>query len=94
MNFIANFSQVWSVVLMLLLLTSNVLFLSIVTPILQRSTDKYHVSDKQRSSLPEMFCKKSVLKNFAKSTENDMFQSLIFNKVACLSLATLSKKWF
>ena len=36
-----------------------------------------------RSSHPEVFCKKSVLRNFAKVTAKHLCQSLFFNKVAC-----------
>ena len=39
-----------------------------------------------------MFCKKAVLKNFTKLTENHLCQSLLLNKVADLSPATLFKK--
>ena len=39
-----------------------------------------------------MFCKKGVLKNFAKFTGKHRCQSLVFNKVAGLSPATLLKK--
>ena len=46
-------------------------------------------SQKQPS---EVFCKKSVLKNFAKFTEKHLCQSLFFNKVAGLRPATLLKK--
>ena len=35
-----------------------------------------------RSSRPDVFCKKGVLRNFSKSTENDLCQSLYLNKVA------------
>ena len=35
-----------------------------------------------RCSHPEMFCRKGVLENFAKSTGNHLCQSLFFNKVA------------
>ena len=35
-----------------------------------------------RSSRPEVFCKKGVLKNFAKCTGKHLSQSLFFNKVA------------
>ena len=35
-----------------------------------------------RSSLPEVFCKKGVLRNFAKFTGKHLCQSLFFNKVA------------
>ena len=36
----------------------------------------------KRSSRPDVFCKKGVLKNFAKLTEKHLCQSLFFNKVA------------
>ena len=35
-----------------------------------------------RSSRPEVFCKKGVLRNFVKFTGKHMCQSLFFNKVA------------
>ena len=37
-----------------------------------------------RSSRPEVFCKKFVLRNFAKFTEKHLYQSLFFNKVSFL----------
>ena len=45
-----------------------------------------------RSSPPEVFCKKGVLKNFVKFTGKHLCQSLFLNKVAGLSPATLLKK--
>ena len=45
-----------------------------------------------RSSRPEVFCKKGVLKNFAKFTRKHLPQTLFFNKVAGLRPATLLKK--
>ena len=45
-----------------------------------------------RSSRTEVFCKKVVLKNFAKFTRKHLCQSLFFNKVAGLRPATLLKK--
>ena len=45
-----------------------------------------------RSSHPEMFCKKGVLRNFAKFTGNVLCQSLIFNKVVSFRAATLLKE--
>ena len=45
-----------------------------------------------RSSRPELFCKKSVLKNFVKFTGKYLRQSLFFDKVGGLSPATLLKK--
>ena len=41
---------------------------------------KQHQLAKFRSSRPELFCKKSVLRNFAKSTGKHLCQSLLFNK--------------
>ena len=45
-----------------------------------------------RSSRPEVFCKKSVLRNFTKFTGKRLCQSLFFDKVAGLRLATLLKE--
>ena len=45
-----------------------------------------------RSSHPEVFCKKGVLRNFAKFTGKHLKQSFFFNKVADLRPATLLKK--
>ena len=42
--------------------------------------------------IKNIFCKKDVLKNFAKFTGKYLFQSLFFNKVSGLSLAILIKK--
>ena len=47
-----------------------------------------------RSSLPEVFCKKGVLRNFATFTGKHRCQSLCFNKVAGLKPATLLKHMF
>ena len=41
-----------------------------------------------RSSRPELFCKKGVLKNFAKFTGKHQCQSLFFTKVEVLRPAT------
>ena len=45
-----------------------------------------------RRSRPEVFCKKGVLRNFAKFTGKHLCQSLFFNKVAGLRSTTLLKK--
>ena len=46
-----------------------------------------------RSSRPEVFCKEGgALRNFAKFAGKHLCQSVLFNKVAGLSLATLLKK--
>ena len=47
-----------------------------------------------RSSLLEVFCKKGVLRNFAKFIAKHLCQSLFFNKVAGLRPAPLLKKSF
>ena len=46
-----------------------------------------------RSSCP-VFCKKGILRNFAKFSGKHLCQSLFLNKVACLRSATLLKKRF
>ena len=45
-----------------------------------------------RSSRPEVFCKEGVFRNFSNFTGKHLCQSLFFNKVARLRLATLLKK--
>ena len=45
-----------------------------------------------RSSRPEVFCKKGVLRNFTKFTGKHLCQSLFFNKVAGLTPANFIKK--
>ena len=45
-----------------------------------------------RSNCPEVFCKQSVLRNFAKFTGKHLCQRLFFNKVAGLRPVTLLKK--
>ena len=49
-------------------------------------------SSRNGSSRPEVFCKKSVLRNFTKFMGKHLCQSLFFNKVAGLRHATLLKK--
>ena len=45
-----------------------------------------------RSSRPEVFCKKGVLRNFTKFIGKHLCQRLFFNKVASLRAATSLKK--
>ena len=45
-----------------------------------------------RSSRQEVFCKKGILKNFAKFAGKHLFQSFFFNKVAGLALAIFLKQ--
>ena len=45
-----------------------------------------------RSNRPEVFCKKGVLRSFAKFTGKQLCQSFFFNKVADLRPATLLKQ--
>ena len=44
-----------------------------------------------RSSRPEVFCKKGVLRNFTEFTGKHLCQSLFFNKVAGLKSANFAK---
>ena len=53
------------------------------------NNEKVH---KVLSSRPEVFCKKGVLRYFAKSTGKHLCQNLFFNKVAGRRPATLLKK--
>ena len=50
----------------------------------------------QRNSHPEVFCTKSVLKNFAKFTGKHLCQGLFCNKIANFRPATLLRKtlWY
>ena len=50
------------------------------------------MSKKCRISRPEVFCKKGVLRNFAKFTGKHMCQNLFFIKVAGLSVQLYEKK--
>ena len=50
------------------------------------ASENQRVSDKFTNSRPEVFCKKGVLRNFAKFTVKQLCQSLLFNKVAGLRL--------
>ena len=58
---------------------------------LVKTNSKKHIMN--RSSRPEVFCKKAVLRNFAKFTgKQHLCHSLFFNKVAHLKAATFLKK--
>ena len=58
----------------------NILFLTDLT--------NWHNHNQQfRSTRPEMFCKKGVLRNFANFTRKHLSQSLFLNKVAGISPA-------
>ena len=52
----------------------------------------FHTCIFPRCSRSELFCKKGVLKNFAKFTGKHLCQSLFFDKAAGLRSATLLKK--
>ena len=43
------------------------------------------MSQNDRSSRPEVFCRKGVLRNFAKFTDKHLCQSLFLNKVEALA---------
>ena len=55
-------------------------------------THTYLFLHNSRSSRPEVFCKKAVIRNSTKFTGNHLRQSLFFNKVAGLRPAALLKK--
>ena len=46
------------------------------------SGNEKYISSTYRSSRPEVFCKKVVLRNFTKFTGKHLCQSIFFNKVA------------
>ena len=52
----------------------------------------YYDTDARRSNRSEVFCKKGVLKNFAKLTGEHLSVSLFVNKVAGWRPATLLKR--
>ena len=54
------------------------------------ASENQHVSDKFRSCSPEVFCKKGVLRNFAKFIKKQLCNCLFFNKVAGLRLFPVS----
>ena len=49
---------------------------------------------KHRSSRPEVFCKKGVLRNLAKFTRKRLLQSLFFNKIAGLRSFFVEHLWW
>ena len=60
------------------------------TPLSQKRSTQYYKTDvckdpnDYKSSRPEVFCKKGVLRDFAKFTGKHLCQSLFFSKVAGL----------
>ena len=54
--------------------------------------DYYCLVITSRSSVPEVFCKNGVLRNFTKAKGKHLCQSVFFNKVADLRLAILLLK--
>ena len=60
--------------------------------VLRSSHQVYFSISLFRSSRTEVFCKKIVLRNFAKFTGKHLCQGLFFNKVAGLTHTTLFKK--
>ena len=46
-----------------------------------------------RSSLPEVFCRKSGLRNFANFTGKHLYRSVFFNKVVVLRCSTEHLRW-
>ena len=59
----------------------------------QNNNFKIYISQKiNTSSRPDVYCKKGVLKNFAKFSGKNLLQSLFCNKVAGLRRTTLLTK--
>ena len=54
---------------------------------LSRFWKNHYLAARYRSSSPEMFCKKGVLRNFEKFTGKHLCESLFFNKVTGCGLA-------
>ena len=70
------------------------IIINIIESFFNKNTSLYwKVSSRasSRSSRPDVFCEKDVLRNFAKFTRKHLCQSLFFNKVAGMP-ATLLKK--
>ena len=65
--------------------------LNLIVSIMSQFILTYFSCPVQRQS-PEVFCKKGVLKSFAKFTGKHLCQSLFYNKVAGLRPTTLLKK--
>ena len=57
-----------------------------MSKMLTKVATKNAIPEKVRVSRWETFCKKGVLKNFAKFTGKHLYRSLFFNKVLGLSL--------
>ena len=51
------------------------------------------LNSKNRSSHPDLFCKKDIFKNFAKFTGKHLSYSLFFNKVEGLRLFNRAPPW-
>ena len=60
--------------------------------VVQKAWGKENLKWLDRSSCPEVFCKKGLLRNLAKFTGKYLRQRLFFNKVAGLTHATLLKR--
>ena len=80
MNSVIRFSVPYSLKL------AEYLFSKIPLPLLPNSILFFNTI---RSSRPELFCKKGVLKNIAKFTVKHLCQSLFFNKVSWASAPKL-----
>ena len=74
---------------------TKVLILSNVEMLLFKTGKMTNKKQTQRSSRPDVFCKKGFLRNFAKFIGKHLCQSLYFNKVAglacnCIKIETLA----
>ena len=71
-----------------MLLTSNTMKISVFPIRIIQLYQKYI----SRSTRPDIFCKKGVLRNFTKFTVKHLCQSLFFNKVAVEVACNFTKK--
>ena len=73
--------------------TNSELFMTLLKNDIRITKSTFFCFQKQP---PEVFCKKSVLRNFAKFTGKHLCQSLFFNNVTDLRPAALLKKrlWY
>ena len=84
--------KIWCCILVKIYIFSwDIMAFFVVFPCFLRKRRFYFLSC--RSSRPEVFCKKGVLRNFTKFTGKHLRQSLFFSKVAGLRLCRSFRKY-
>ena len=93
MHFFSHVAIFYQIVLPFFLSKADVLFyIHYIFTCLNNFNNTDHKKWMNRSSRPEMFCKKGIYGNFTKFSVKHHFQSLFFYKLAALRPATLLKK--